>query len=269
MTHRPWSLLPLLPLVAAACTFDTGESLYCDRQVVITGEVEGVSVGFDDYQVQSVWFNTSIEEAVEQELSSLDREIMEEMGLDPDDSEDVERYRYFNQAYDLRFLFIEQLDEGQYGALGATIGRDLGVYFFDLAESEVQPGTSVEVFDLSSIEGPRDRGNRDALGEAMRTAIDTMRSDGKPNALVAFDPDRTDDGQPRSAFITLFAGGARFGTSGTASFGDGMDSSGAPLESIVYPLEDVDNLGLSVDATLSGGEVVTVEASCVVVDVSG
>ncbi len=264
--------LLLLPLLAA-CTFDTGESQYCDRVVDITGAVDGVDVAFDDYEVQSVWFNTSLEQELDKELSSIDREIMEEMGLDPDNNEDVARYRYFNQAYDLRFLFIEQLSESDYGALGAEIGRDLGVFFFDLEPGNVQPDTDVAVFDLSPVEAPRDAGNKQALGNALRTALDTMRDNGKPDVLVAFAPDRSDEGQPRSTFINLFGESTRFASAGTARFGNGMTSAGEPLDAIEYPLTDVDNLGLSASVTIPGatlaGETVTIDADCVVVSVSG
>lgn len=257
----------LVPVVVAAgCTFDLGESEFCDRDVDIRGQVSGTDVYLEDYKVQSVWFNSSLEE---QALSDLDREMMEQMGLDDQEQADVERFLYFTKNYDLRNLYIEQLTETEYGALGAKIGKDLGIYFFDLADHEVQPGTPIAVFDVSDVEAPRNAGDTEALGEVLRQLIDEMRDNGRPDAIVAFAADRSEETEAESIFIEMLSPTARFATSGTARFRDVEDLAGLPVSTLQYPTEDIDNISFSADVTFGEGEHVVVKTECVLTAISG
>jgi len=253
-------------VLATGCTFDLGESQFCDRDVDIRGQVSGTDVALDEYKVQSVWFNTSLEE---QALSDVDREMMDEMGLDDQDQADVERFLYFTKNYDLRNLYIEQLSETEYGALGAKIGKDLGIYFFDLADYEVQPGAPIAVFDVSAVEAPRDAGDTDALGEVLRQLIDEMRDNGRPDAIVAFAPDRSEESEVESIFIEMLSPTARFATSGKATFRDVEDKAGNPVSTVAYPTDDIDNISFSADVTFGEGEHVVVQTECVLTSISG
>jgi hypothetical protein len=262
-----FGLLGLVSVVlATGCTFDLGESQFCDREVDIRGQVSDTDVYQEDYKVQSVWFNSSLEE---QALSDLDREMMEQMGLDDQEQADVERFLYFTKNYDLRNLYIEQLSETEFGALGAKIGKDLGIYFFDLEDHEVQPGTPIAVFDVSDVEVPRDMGDTEALGEVLRQLIDEMRDNGRPDAIVAFAPDRSEESEAESIFIEMLSPNARFATSGTATFRDVEDLSGLPVSTLVYPTEDIDNISFSADVVFGEGEHVVVQTECVLTSVSG
>jgi hypothetical protein len=259
--------LTLLPL-SVACSFDTGKSQFCDREVLIDGKVAGKSVNYEDYEVQSVFFNTSFEEDALREADAIDREVMAELGLDPDDPEDLARYRYFTEAYDLRFLFIEQLDSTDYGSLGASIGRDLGIYYFDLAASGIQPDTAITVMDASGVAVARESGDTDALGAELRSVIDEMRENGHPDLIVAFDPDRSDEGQAQASLIDLFGESAEFADSGKGLFNGVLDSAGNELDALTYPVADLDSMSTQVDVTF-GEQVVSIDATCVVVNVSG
>jgi hypothetical protein len=273
---KKWLLA--LPFLTIGCSLDTGKSQYCDREYTLDGELSGSNVSFDDYQVQAVWFNSSVEERLNDEVGALDIEIMEEMGLDPDSNEDILRYKYWIQAYDLRFLFIEQLSSTDFGALGSEIGRDLGFYFFDLNAHEVQPGTEVAVFDISSIEPLRDSGDTEALGNEIRNLVDTMQNNGQPDLIVAYSPDRSGENVLRSALINIFSANARFASSGSASFQEILDAYGDSVSSLGYPPADLDSLGLDANIQFNGGqtllegeeaESLDAELSCAVLQISG
>ena len=268
----------LLGFSLVGCSLDTGKSAYCDRTHSLTGEISESQVDFDGYEIQAVWFNTSLEQRLTDEVSALDMEIMAEMGLDPSSNDDVMRYKYWIQAYDLRFLFIEQLSEGNYGALGSEIGRDLGFYFFDLNAHEIQPGTQVAVFDISSIEPLRNSGDTAALGDEIRNLVDTMRDNGQPDLLVAYSPDRSGEDTFRSALINLFSANARFASSGSAEFVGVLDTVGNPVSSMPYPVSGLDSMGLRAELQFRGGqtlispedaETLTAELDCAVVQISG
>jgi len=255
--------------LASGCSIDSGKSVYCDRDLVVTGTVDGVRTSSDDYSMQSVWFNTSIEEEA---VSDLDRELMENMGLDPDDDEDVSRYVYFTQNYDHRVLLMEELSTTDLGSLGGTIGKDLGTFFFDLEEEATQPETWVKVFDASPIEAPRDAGNLSALGDAIRDVIDEMRSNGQPDVLVAFSPDRSDETVAESSLIVLLSNTARYARSGQARFHEVISLTGDPVESIDYPTDDIDAMSLDSSVVFDDGDdadTVDVQATCLKVSVSG
>lgn len=254
-------------LVFSACSIDTGSSSTgaCDRSLTMTGTVANTDISATDYEIQSVWFNQSLDEII---LTELDEEMMERVGLDSDDQEDIARYKYFTYAYDLRFLFIQQLSETEYGVVGADIGKDFSVYFFDLEEFETQPGTSLSIFDISSVVGPRDSGDLDLLGDTIRELVDTMQTNEQPDVLVAFAPDRSEEDDIESAFINLFSTHSQFATTGTASFHTIYDTAGNLLSELFYPYSDFDTMSLTLDGTFDEGEEANVEGDCIGVEVS-
>lgn len=249
-----------LPFAAlfAACTIDSGESAYCDRVVTLDGAVGGTAPYDDAMSVQGAWFLRSAEESA---LSALDQEVMERMGLDFNDEADVQRYRYFTSQYDVRLLFVEELSQTDAGSLGATIGRDFGVFLFDAFDAQLQPGTKVQVFDLSAVEAARRAGDRDALGEAVRTAIDTMRTNGIVDALVAFAPDRSAEGA-ESNLIVLLSANATYATGGSVSLEGVLDLQGTALTEITHPTNTIDSFGLQGTVDF-GGDAVALDAACV------
>jgi hypothetical protein len=248
--------LPLCPLFVA-CTIDSGDSAYCDRAVTLSGTVAGDAPYDDGMSVQAAWFLRSAEEAA---LSALDQEVMQRMGLDASDDADVQRYRYFTSQYDVRMLFVEELSQTQAGSLGATIGRDFGVFLFDAFDAQLQPGAKVQVFDLSAVEAARRAGDREALGDAVRTAIDTMRTNGIVDALVAFAPDRSGEGA-ESSLIVLLSANAIYATGGSVSLEGVLDTQGAALAEIAHPTNAIDSFGLQGTVDF-GGDAVELGVSC-------
>ncbi|MCA9710439.1 MAG: hypothetical protein KDK70_31655 [Myxococcales bacterium] len=243
---------------------EAGGNPACSASHQLTGSVDGVSAAYDGYLVDTTFYNTSLEEIV---LSEIDFEIMEQLGLEPEDPEDQERFKYFSSGFELRNLYMEQLDESYGGFLPKT-GRDLSVAFFDLSTHQVQPGTPVEVFDVSPFEAIRNSGDRDAIATMLREMVDQMRSNGQPDAVITFAPDRSDESIVEVVFISMLSPNARFASSGTATFHSVLDASGQPLDALEYPNHDIDALSIEFEAEIDGGPV-TLEASCLPTLISG
>lgn len=270
MTFAP--NLRLTPVVALAlgafalgCKVDSGTSEYCERHTLLTGDGAQANVGSEDYSVQVVWFNTSAEE---QALSSVDKSMMDNLGLDDGNEDDVERYRYWLSAYDLRLLFIEEQSEGELGSLGAKFGKDLSIYFFDLAANQTQQGQAVQVFDMSPLVDARAEGDKDVLGQAIRDLVDEMRDNGKPDVVIGFAPDRSKEFQPEASLINLFSPNTTFAIRGQGSFSDLVDRNGDDVGTVSYPVENLDATSLDVSGTFEDGAV-SVEADCIGTTISG
>jgi hypothetical protein len=261
-------LLPLataaLGLAALGCKVDSGTSEYCERHTLLSGSAGGTDVGSEDYSVQVVWFNKSAEE---QALSAVDKNMMASLGLDAASQEDVDRYFYWLSAYDLRLLFIEELSETEFGSLGAKLGKDLSIYFFDLAANEVQQGEAVQVFDMSPLVEARASG-KSALGDAVRELVDEMRDNGKPDVIVGFAPDRSEEQQPEASLINLFSPNTVFATRGQGSFSELVDRNGDDVGTLAYPVQNLDATSLKVSGTFEDGTV-GVEADCIGTSISG
>ena len=262
---RLTTLIAALVLSSTSCTIDTGKSIYCDRDLAVSGAVNGVEVAEDDYSMQSIWFNSSVEEEA---INDLDAAMMEEMGLDPDDPEDVTRYRYFTTAYDHRVLLVEELSNTDYGSLGGETGKDFGVFFFDLEAHATQPGDAVAVFDASAIHTLRDAGDTGALGDAVRSILDEMQQNDQPDALVAFAADRSAESTVESTLIVLLSRNATYASGGSAVFHEVVSLDGDDVSSIRYPTDDIDAMSLSAGVTF-GADTVSVDATCLKVGVSG
>jgi hypothetical protein len=122
--------------------------------------------------------------------------------------------------------------------------------------------------DASGVAVARESGDTDALGAELRSVIDEMRENGHPDLIVAFDPDRSDEGQAQASLIDLFGESAEFADSGKGLFNGVLDSAGNELDALTYPVADLDSMSTQVDVTF-GEQVVSIDATCVVVNVSG
>jgi hypothetical protein len=247
-------------------TGDGGGVLDCDASWELEGVVSGVDAAFDGYWVDTTFYNTSLEEVV---LSEIDFELMEAMGLDPEDPEDQDRFKWFSAGFELRNLYTEYLDEYHFEGFLPKTGRDLSIAFFDLAESEVQPGTAVAVFDVSAIEPPRDADDLDALGAILRELIDEMRGNGQPDAVITFAPDRSDETIGEAIWIAMLSQSGRFASSGTATFHSLVDELGEPMAELAYPNVGIGAVSISVDAAFGDGESLQLDAACLPALISG
>jgi hypothetical protein len=200
-------------------------------------------------------------------LGEIDFELMEQLGLDPEDPEDRERFAYFFAGFELRNLYGEQLDEA-YGGILPKTGRDLSIAFFDLSAHDVQPGTPVAVFDVSPFEAVRNSGDRDAISTMLRELVDEMRDNGQPDAVVTFAPDRSNESLAEVVFISMLSPNARFAASGSASFHSALDLGGAPLEELSYPNHELGTVSIAFEAEIGGG-MVSLDASCLPTIISG
>ncbi len=237
----------------------------CSTLYALDGAVDGVESSFDGYQVDTTFYNTSLEEVV---LGEIDFELMEQLGLDPEDPEDQDRFKYFFAGFELRNLYVESLDSTYPGGILPKTGRDVSVALFDLSAHDVQPGDTVQVFDASSFEAVRNSGDRDAIATALRELIDQMRSNDQPDAIVTYAPDRSDESIAEVIFISMLSPHARFGASGTASFHSLHAADGTPMETLSYPNQDIGTMSIDFQAEI-GGETVTLEASCLETVISG
>jgi len=263
-----------LAVILSSCgSTDSGESSACQRSLSIQGSVSQVDVNSSEYDMQSVWFNSSVEEIV---LTELDERMMEDLGLDIMANEDIERYAYWLSAYDFRTLLIETteneltLDSSNGASLQldhiTADGKDLSVYFFELKENDVQPDTDVEVFDISEIQDLRD--SPEELGRAVRRLIDEMRTNNQADAIVAFTPDRSADSALENIFINLFSPSSSFASSGGARFTQLKAIDGEVIPVLDYPVEGVDAISTQYEVKFAEDEV-QVQADCFKLRISG
>ena len=241
---------------------DDGGTASCSTDFALAGVVEGVDADFDGYSVDTTFYNTSLEEVV---LDSIDMEVMEAMGLDPDDPEDEARYNYAIRGFDLRNLYTEYVDTG--GIL-LTPGRDISIAFYDLSDHEVQPGTEIDVFDMSPLQAVRNGGDSEALGNVLRELIDEMRTNDKPDVVVTYAPDRSGESLGEQIFIALLSPNARFGTDGVGTFHSLTSFGGGALDSLAYPVSDVGTTSITIDTTIAGAPF-SVDSDCLPTAVSG
>lgn len=243
---------------------DEGEDAVCITAYELIGSVDDVDASYSGYRVDTTFYNTSLEEIV---LGEIDFEIMEELGLHPEDPEDQDRFKYFFAGFELRNLYIEELNE-TYGGILPKTGRDVSVVFFDLSAHDVQPGTSVAIFDVSPFEAVRNSGDKDAISTQLRAMVDEMRSNGQPDAVVTFAPDRSGETIAEVIFISMLSPNARFAASGTATFHSVIDGSGQPLEELEYPNHEIAAMSIDFEAEFSESTV-TLDASCLPTLISG
>lgn len=247
----PLLALAGLMLASAACDvfykdpFERVVHPKCEHRLEVAGEVAGERVASDGYTQDTTWFVYAYDDWA---LDAIGREGMARIGLDADSQEDVERYRYWTNAFDLRVLETERLGPG----ILPPIGHDLGIYFYDLERHDVQPGEEVQVFDLSSIEALRAAGDRAALGDEVRKLVDEMRDNEQPDVIVAFSSDRSQEMLPSKLFINLLSPTTRFASSGTARYFELWASSGKYLRTVRHPVRTVS--AVSVEAQVTFGE---------------
>ncbi|MBX3222989.1 MAG: hypothetical protein KF795_20930 [Labilithrix sp.] len=225
-----------------------------------TGAVAGASLDYPS-EPDTTWFNASLEEVA---LNAIDRAMMKEAGLDPDDDADVRRFRYFVSGFDLRWIVRERPSPGNW------FGKaDLGVYVFDLVGTSTPPdGANVAVFDTSAVREARLSGDKARLGESIRATVDAMKADRRPKAIIAFAPDRNPESSVERAFINLFARDVHFATTGSVTISNLRDWSGAAVTSAPYPLRNVRTLDVSARGDIAGSAV-TASGSCLELVISG
>jgi hypothetical protein len=233
---------------------------WCSLGLSRSGTVADTSLEYPS-QPDTTWFNRSLEEVA---LSAIDETMMREAGLDPDDDADVRRFRYFLSGFDLRWIVREDPSPGNW--FGKT---DLGVYVFDLANTSAPlDGTTVAVFDASAVREARLSGDKPRLGEAIRAAVDAMKADPRPKAIIAFAPDRNPETSVERAFINLFARDVYFATTGSVTISNLRDSTGAPVTTVTYPLRDVRTLDVDARGDIAGSAI-TASGSCLDLTISG
>jgi hypothetical protein len=244
-----------------------GDANACTEDFSLAGTIEGEDAAFAVNSHDTTFYNVSLEEVV---FEQIDFELMEALGLEPEDPEDRARFAYFSKGFELRNLYTETLDE-YYDVFEILpkMGHDVSIAFFDLAAHDVQPGTDVAVFDASSIEPVRASGDRDALGAELRVLIDEMRSNGKPDLVVTYAPDRSDELVGNAIWIAMLSPSGRFATSGLGRFHELLDTQGEPMSQMIYPMAGIDAVSITVDVAFAADESFAVDAECMPVLISG
>jgi hypothetical protein len=232
---------------------------WCTTGLTRSGTVAGTSLEYPSTP-DTTWFNRSLEEVV---LNEIDRAMMEEDGLDPDDDEDVRRFRYFINGFDLRWIVRETPAPGNW--FGKT---DFAVYVFDLVRASAAPDGTFAVFDASAVREARLSGDKEQLGKTIRATVDAMKADPRPKAIIAFAPDRNPESSFERAFINLFARDVHFATTGSVTVSNLRDSSGAPITAVPYPLRNVRTLDVSASGDMAGSAI-KVGGSCLDLVISG
>lgn len=271
------ALCLLLPFALLACDSSSEDDSFgvggggggsaapntCETQLALTGSVDGSPMPSADDEVNSVWFNQSLDEYV---LSDIDKEVMDELGLDADDQLDVERYRYLVSQADYRFLDAEDATDAD----GWPIrNKDVTVFYFDLTGHPADLDHPIAIFDLTPIEAAEDSGDRDALGDAIRVAADTIRDNGHPDVIVAYAADRSDEGIA-NVLVSLLSPHARYASGGQAWIHDVLPYEGDPVTTITPPLDTLVGVSIRVQASFPEAEdTMSIEATCLPVTMSG
>ena len=244
----------------------TDERFECALDYEVLGQVDGVFASQGDYSVRMEFsdrFERDVPVGPDVPGYELLAARMGQMGLDASDPDDQERYFYLRHGAELVNSFTEYVDEGFFG----TIGRDLSITVYDLAEHGVQPGGAIAIFDVSSIEELRNEADRSALGDAIREIVDEMRSNGQPDAVVAFAPDRSEEPTDDIVLDVMFSQSARFATAGTLTVDDLRLADGAPIDALDDPLADIAWASIDVEGELAGNPLL-VSAQCLPVTVT-
>lgn len=230
----------------------------CPLDYELLGEVDGLFASQGDY---TVGMKLREHTEAEQPLHELQTAMMAEMGLDPEDPEDQDRFRYLALGYDLRNTYTEYDPDAFIGII-----RAMSITVYDVAENEVQPDTPIAIFDASALEEVRSDPDPAALGDMLRALADEMRSNGRPDAIVAFAPDRRGEPAGEMLMDVMYSANARFATSGTISFGDLRGHDGGVIEELEAPLVGIVRAAIDVDGELAGNPV-SVSAECLPVTV--
>lgn len=85
-----------------------GAITWCSTSLNRTATVAGTSLDYPS-KPYTTSFNTSLEEVA---LSALDKEMMKEAGLDPEDNADVTRFTYFIRGFDFRLILGDTPSSG-------------------------------------------------------------------------------------------------------------------------------------------------------------
>lgn len=271
------AVISCLPLAGCQFATDDVDEDICIKSLSVAGEVHGFNSANTDYQTQSIWFNTSVEEvsmeAIRASISDADRSRMRQWGLDDQAEADMRLFYQFTKNYDARTLIAERVN--------ATVGvedveglhfedelskESLGVYFFELQKFNVQPGDSVNVFNLSELNSDisltdEERGNK------VRTLISDMLSNDQADVVVAYAPDRSGE-NVQGYFINLFAEDVYFASGGYGRFHELYESDGAEKTSLEYPVLTPVAMSTDVDGQFAQGSM-SIEARCIGLFISG
>lgn len=297
-------LLPTL-FSTTGCELDILED-ECPATLEISGTIDEVDVGTDiNYLYNATWFNTSLEQEA---LNEAEKTVMTAIGLNINDADDIARFSYFIKAFELRLIFIEPhigdlTDDDPDSVDSANIRKDYSAYIFDLEENEYQPGTEIEVFDfsqlsqvdididwagvrntledlagdvkdgitslLSKTEARQGLTNADEVANTFRTLVDQMRNNGKPDAIIGFNLDRSKDITADLMLINLFSPNTIFANSGTVTVTDAKNTEGQNISAINYgPVAGIDRISFNIAAEFTGHGSVESEAKCFKLDIS-
>jgi hypothetical protein len=188
---------------------------------------------------------------------------MNEAGLDSDDINDVNRFKYFSNGFDFRLILGDEPSPRNW--FGKS---DLSVYLFDVADMATAPGTEIAVFDASTVRDARLSGDKSRLASTLRATVDAMKAIRRPKAVIAFAPDRIPETSVERAFINLFARDVHFATTGSVTLSNLRGVTGAPLGPVVYPLRTVRTLDVKAQGAFTDTPF-TVNGSCLDVQISG
>lgn len=239
----------------------------CQPDIQLSGEIDGTGMPSDDRAVDSVWFNQSLDEIV---LSPVDEAAMNEMGLDPAQQADVERYRYLVTQADYRFLAAETAEpdpESWFEILPRR--KDITIFFFDLTGHQADADHPVQIFDLTPIERARDSGDRNLLGDAVRAAADAIRDNGHPDVAVAYAADRSEEGSG-NILISLLSRTARYASGGQAWIFNVTPVCAEPIKVVEPPLPPLETVSVRAQPTFPTDEdSMSLVARCLSVTMSG
>ncbi|MEK7690777.1 MAG: hypothetical protein AAB425_07130 [Bdellovibrionota bacterium] len=234
---------------AGVDTSTINSSTTCPTSFSYSGAISGVTWKWDSLKLlaENRWMLESTEPLTESEKA-----VMPLLGLDPTSESDLTDYRYFIWGYDYRMMFAETKELWQILTFAlADRVKEVMVIFFDVMEYKTEPGTEVSIYDISEF--PTLRSNAQsgdltalaALGSKIRTWIKDIRTNGKPDAIVAFAGDRSQESAVNRLFITLLSDQARFAKSGTAKFLAMTDSTGNLITDLDHTEEGIKKVSKS------------------------
>jgi len=110
--------------------------------------------------------------------------------------------------------------------------------------------------------------NLDEIATTFRRLVDEMRSNGKPDAIIGFNLDRSKDVTTDLALINLFSPNSLFASGGHFTLKEARDVDSVQVNTLDYPIKNIDRISFEIDVEFDDHGSIQSEAQCIVIDIS-
>lgn len=255
-------------LWASGCGFDDDDPEdpppYCYEVMRVTGTLGGQPLTLaseadpheeQTYRTDAGWHT------LKGQIKKVDanaRAQMEGLGLDPNDAEDAASFLHLTQGHDFAITVVA---DGQQ----ATVGPSLTLHFYNLESNRVQPGDSIEVFDLSGVvQVTDDQSVVDT--SALRARLELLHKSKAPSVVIALSLEAVLD--RREVPLVRMPIDAVFARGGIVKLVDFHGLSGEAMSEVNYPPFDWNTFDVRADGISFEAGNVSIQLACLNPDIS-